>query len=931
MTINAREYAVVVRERGGSSVENKTAEIAGYQIDGRLIHISYARGGTYRYGRDRVYLANHPRQLPPDQGTEILADGVLCDSSGGAYLFDTPDGGWWHIFARDGTWHARPASEVEVVRNGAAIAESAAVLRYWRELAGLLPEAGHLLREGLDHLTFLHPDSVLHRFLTGARLEQRDDAPDPRIYPFHTNPSQRKAIDNALRFPISVVDGPPGTGKTQTILNLIANILLDESKTVAVVSSNNAAVENVRDKLIDVQIGYVVADLGRSEKRREFLGRGTQDNRNRLVARLVATERGEIGSAEEIATLDRRLRLLQTTQGELAQRRSERDGYLLEREHFMTHFDRQSLPDERLLPVLRWPADKILDYIADTDPGLAQPGVLPEAVDRIIHWIRYRSMRAVDASDVEVVLRLQRLYFDKRIADLDAEIGRLTSTLSSAKFDELIDRHRERSLRWLTDRLRDRYAQHRPGIYGHNYLREWQRFSRDYPVILSTCHSLQRSIGRGRMLDYLIIDEASQVNLLEAANVLACCKNVIVVGDVKQLAHIPGLESKDCPPPPHPVYDFHRNSVLSALIELYGDALPRTMLREHYRCHPDIIGFCNSKFYDDELITFTTSTPGWESMIVARTVEGNHMRRHRESRSNQREIDVIEREILPTYCADFAATDIGVTTPYRKQVSKVTDALLGAVEADTIHRFQGREKDVIVMTTVLDETSDPEEKGGLGFLDDPQKINVAVSRAKKRFVLVTNHDMLPRSSNLRDLIGYIGYRNPGSTVFDSSIVSVFDLLYRDYSARLRPLMSRIRRRSRFLSQDIIATVLEEVVQEQNYMGLGIRAEVLVRNLLPDITKLTVAEARFVNNRASFDFVVFNRVTRRWVCAVEVDGYEYHENNPDQLARDALKNKVCVKYRIPLLRLPTTGSAEIPRIRASLDRVLTPGFNIGGLL
>ncbi|MFD6454305.1 DUF2726 domain-containing protein, partial [Nocardia sp. NPDC060220] len=239
--------------------------------------------------------------------------------------------------------------------------------------------------------------------------------------------------------------------------------------------------------------------------------------------------------------------------------------------------------------------------------------------------------------------------------------------------------------------------------------------------------------------------------------------------------------------------------------------------------------------------------------------------------------------------------------------------------------------DVIVMTTVLDETSDPEEKGGLGFLDDPLMINVAVSRAKKRFVLVTNHDMLPRSSNLRDLIGYIGYRNPGSTVFDSSIVSVFDLLYRDYSARLRPLMSRIRRRSRFLSQDIVATVLEEVVQEQKYLGLGIRAEVLVRNLLPDTTELTVAEARFVNNRASFDFVVFNRVTRRWVCAVEVDGYEYHENNPDQLARDALKNKVCVKYRIPLLRLPTTGSAEIPRIRAALDRVLTTGFNIGGLL
>ncbi|WP_433193992.1 AAA domain-containing protein [Nocardia sp. CA-107356] len=931
--IDARRVAVIVRERNGGIVENKTAEIVDYRIDGRLVHITYGRNTTYHYGSDRVYIAGSPRQLPLDPQTEILIDGEFCDSAGGAYHFNTPDGGWWHIFSHDGTWRACRTNQVEMVRNGAADPKSAAVLGYWRTLAGLLPAEGRLLRQGLEQLTFVHADSVLHRFLIGGRMEQRKDTPVPRIYPFHTNLSQRDAIDNALRFPISAVDGPPGTGKTQTILNLIANILLDESKTVAVVSSNNAAVDNVREKLDGVGIGYVVANLGRSEKRRQFLSAQSQASRNSLVARLLATAGSSTASIKELAALDRRLRSLQATQGQLAQRRSERHGYVLEREHFMNYFDRQSLPAPELLPVLRWGADKLLDYIADTDPEMARAGALPELLDRITHWIKYRSMRAVDAADVEVVLRLQRLYFDKKIAELDDEIARLEGSLGSAKFEQLTDQHRERSLQWLTDRLRHRYTEHSPRAYSHNYLDQWRRFSRDYPVILSTCHSLQRSIGTGRMLDYLIIDEASQVNLLEAANVLACCKNVVVVGDLKQLAHIPGLEQTDCPSAPHPVYDFHRHSILSSLIELYGQALPRTMLREHYRCDPDIMGFCNKKFYDDELIAFTTSTPGWQSMVVARTVPGNHMRRHAAgSRSNQREIDVIEREILPQYCVGFAPTDIGVTTPYRKQVSKVTDALVDAIEADTIHRFQGREKDVIVMTTVLDETPpNHDDKYGLGFLDDPHMVNVAVSRAKKRFVLVTNHDMLPRSRNLRDLIGYIGYRNPGSGVFDSSIVSVFDLLYHDYSARLRPLMARIRRRSRFLSEDIIATVLEGLLQEQNYLGLAIRTEVLVRNLLPDISKLTAVEARYVNNRARFDFVVFNRVTKRWVCAIEVDGFEHHENDPAQLARDALKNNVCTKYRIPLLRLPTTGSEEIPRIRAALDKVLAPGSSIGGLL
>ena len=79
-------------------------------------------------------------------------------------------------------------------------------------------------------------------------------------------------------------------------------------------------------------------------------------------------------------------------------------------------------------------------------------------------------------------------------------------------------------------------------------------------------------------------------------------------------------------------------------------------------------------------------------MIVVRTVEGNHMRQHREGgRSNQREVDVIAQEMIPEHCRGFAATDIGVTTPYRLQASKTSD-ILDQLEADTVHKFQGRQK-----------------------------------------------------------------------------------------------------------------------------------------------------------------------------------------------------------------------------------------------
>ena len=91
------------------------------------------------------------------------------------------------------------------------------------------------------------------------------------IYPFKTNYSQYQAIQSAFSYKISVIEGPPGTGKTQTILNLIANIIL-QGKTVAVVSNNNSAFENVYKKLKENQYEYnfLCAKLGNRANREEF-------------------------------------------------------------------------------------------------------------------------------------------------------------------------------------------------------------------------------------------------------------------------------------------------------------------------------------------------------------------------------------------------------------------------------------------------------------------------------------------------------------------------------------------------------------------------------------------------------------------------------------------------------------------------------------
>jgi very-short-patch-repair endonuclease len=178
---------------------------------------------------------------------------------------------------------------------------------------------------------------------------------------------------------------------------------------------------------------------------------------------------------------------------------------------------------------------------------------------------------------------------------------------------------------------------------------------------------------------------------------------------------------------------------------------------------------------------------------------------------------------------------------------------------------------------------------------------------------------MPTSRYLRDLIGYIRYQSPEKDgVTDSGVISMFDLLYREYSSRLRPLAARLRNEMVYKSEDIVWTHLSDILQEEPYRHLTVVDHVLVRNLLSDLAGLTPRQEAFVRHRASVDFVVYNRMTNDPVLAIEVDGFAYHENNPEQQKRDAVKNGILQARGLPLLRLATTGSREDRRIRQALD-------------
>ena len=129
------------------------------------------------------------------------------------------------------------------------------------------------------------------------------------------------------------------------------------------------------------------------------------------------------------------------------------------------------------------------------------------------------------------------------------------------------------------------------------------------------------------------------------------------------------------------------NSFLKSVCTVLPDA-PQTLLREHYRCHPQIIQFCNQKFYQNQLIIMTEDQGRQNALSVYRAVAGNHHRGH----TNQRQVDVTLEEVLPAL-RDIPPQEIGVIAPYRDQVEVLASAMPNPkIEVDTVHKFQGRRK-----------------------------------------------------------------------------------------------------------------------------------------------------------------------------------------------------------------------------------------------
>ena len=417
------------------------------------------------------------------------------------------------------------------------------------------------------------------------------------------------------------------------------------------------------------------------------------------------------------------------------------------------------------------------------------------------------------------------------------------------------------------------------------------------------------SLNSDVVYDYLIMDEASQVDIATGALALSCARNVVIVGDTKQL---PNVVTDDIKAKAKAIFDRfnvsegyqYTNSFLQSILDVMPN-VTQTLLREHYRCHPKIINFCNQKFYRGELIIMTTDKGEEDVLSVVKTVAGNHERNH----YSQRQIDVIKNEIIPKYVSNPEET--GIIAPYKNQVEALSKEITD-IDAATVHKFQGKEKEDIIISTVDDEISD--------FADDPYLINVAVSRAKKKLMLVVTGNVQSKEHNITDLIDYIQYNN--FEVTESKIYSIFDYLYKQYTEERRVYLQKHKKVSEYDSENLMYSLIEDIISANNYSSLDVVCHFPLNMLIKNPKLLNEQECQYAMNPAThLDFLIYNRIGKKPVLAIEVDGYEYHKEDTIQASRDLLKNHIMELYEIPLLRFKTNGSGEREKIVEMLDKLV----------
>lgn len=509
--------------------------------------------------------------------------------------------------------------------------------------------------------------------------------------------AQSKSCEVAANEPLSLLIGPPGTGKSYTIASIALEHFM-RGETVLVVSQNEHAVDVIKEKLVE--------QLGLSQS--AAIRAGAKDYHKNLKSyldRIVKWQGVEKPQNSQSSILKKLTRDIKRMEAKLTKflRQEERNGILL----------------------------------SQVETRRNKPGFF----DKFRLWYSENRLKKHGLLERNLVA-LQKLHKSREQA-LSTHIN---NNFATKVYYFLANHKKRKQLINFRQALGARTSQRQESLYS---LIDFASLLETMPIWLCSLDALHRSLPlKNELFDLVIIDEATQCDIASCLPALYRAKRAMIVGDPKQLRHMSFL-SRD------------RQKILmeqSGLDSLYHDISYRdhsmidytaqyipsqnacVTLDEHYRSAPEIIHFSNERFYDSKLrlMTDKPSVNQHTALELHPVKDGS-----RTNGINKVEATAIieklksliqDQKTIP----DQYKLSLGIVSFYRAQAEYLHDLIYDklnldditkhAIRAGTPYAFQGEERDVILISCVVDNDT---PNASYVYMNREDVFNVGITRARE--------------------------------------------------------------------------------------------------------------------------------------------------------------------------------------------------------
>ncbi len=614
------------------------------------------------------------------------------------------------------------------------------------------------------------------------------------VTPLPLSDAQLNVIKNVENAKLVSVFGPPGTGKSQTIVNLVAHLIAN-GKTVLVASRMDKAVDVVAERLNDLGAPFLALRAGRLNYQRE-LSMQLQDLLSNKVDLDEGAENSILCDTSDMEALIKSISELEKKAETIISLEKEWTGVneeikLQEQQHQNHIYIKSNLKAEEIALI-----EEIITILTQNmeKSGFWAGLKNSSSVGRLKKILKISDF-AVTNENLMILsteLEFAKLVCQARMIEtkiqtignvhvISEQLRTMRKKQKKLAIDILKCKRREALKNLMHDSVkRQRLFVHSKSLVERkknlqNRVLETEDFKpllEAFPCWCVTTYAVSGSLPmKPGLFDVVIIDEASQCDIASCFPILFRAKKAVVVGDDKQLPHLSFLEKAKeqsfmsqygISDKYQLMWRFRTNSMFD-LANYYS--MHPVLLDEHFRSLPPIINYSNKEFYGNRIKVMRrndTSSKALEAIIVPDgKVDFDATR-------NLPEIEALVKKLHEIVVEDERKNpenpiSIGIISPFRAQVEQLKISVSKVlsehmmekhqIEIGTAHTFQGDERDIMLISWAYANNSFPQS---LVFLQKPNLFNVAITRARYKTInfISKNPRELPEGI-LRSYFGFI--------------------------------------------------------------------------------------------------------------------------------------------------------------------------------